>query len=123
MILNFCVKLDIGVTANLDDYCTLNYFSVKPTVTLGCSSPISVNEGDDVVCECRGQGGNPPADVTWFKDNIKIGRTGKEEQVLALSNVDGKNDGTYTCAAQSHVDSTDRKSVEVKVKLNCKYII
>ena len=95
---------------------------MKPTVTLGCSSPITVNEGDAVVCECKGEGGNPPADVTWFKDNAKIGKTGKEEQVLALSNVGGNDDGTYMCKAQSHVDATDRRSIGVNVRLNCKYI-
>ena len=96
---------------------------MTPAVTLGCSRPITVKEGDAVVCECKGEGGNPPADVTWFKDNTKIGRTGKEEQVLALSNVDGKDGGTYTCVAQSHVNSTDGKSIQVKVTLNCKYIV
>ena len=97
-------------------------YSVKSSVALGCASLIAVNEGDAVVCECKGQGGNPLADVTWFKDNKKIGRTGKEQQVLALSDVNRKDNGTYTCVAQNHVNATDEKSIEVKIRLNCKYI-
>ena len=52
------------------------YISVKPKATT-CCSPIIVNEADNVSCTSRGQGGNPPADVTWYKDNRKIGGTGR----------------------------------------------
>ncbi len=85
-----------------------------------CSSSITLNEGDDFTCVCRGEGGNPPADVTWFKDGVQIGRTGKEEQVLTLRNVSGIDSGTYKCLSRSHT-LTDEKLVAVKIRLNCKY--
>ena len=88
-------------------------------MTLSCSSPITVNEGDDVTCVCRGEGGNPPANVTWYKDGVQIGGTGKEEQTLTLSNVNGTDSGTYKCMAESHINATDEKSIELR--LNCKY--
>ena len=92
----------------------LNYISVSPTVTFNCSSPITVNEGNNVSCVCSGQGGNPPADITWYKDNRKIGGTGKEEKTLTLNNVDRTTSGTYKCVAQSY-NLTDDKSIELIV--------
>ncbi len=54
-------------------------------VTVNCSSPITLNIRDDYACECKGEGGNPPADVTWYKGNEQKGGTGKEEQILIKS--------------------------------------
>ena len=87
-----------------------------------CSSSITVNEDGGFTCVCRGEGGNPPADVTWYdKDGVQIGKTGKEEQTLSLSDVSRTDSGTYECEARSHTDDrfSDKKSVEVEV--NCKY--
>ena len=97
---------------------------MNPKAT-ACSSPITVNEGDNVSCTCQGQGGNPPADVTWYKDNRKIGRTGKEEKTLTLTNVTNKKDhGSYKCVAQSYPNEMfqDEVIVEVLVRPYCKYI-
>ena len=98
----------------------LHYISEKPNVTLSCSSSTTLNEGDNFTCACRGKGGNPPANVTWYKDGVQIGGTGNEEQTLTLRNVDGTDSGTYKCVAQSHT-LAEEKLVEVKVRLNCKY--
>jgi hypothetical protein len=90
-------------------------------VTFSCSNPITVNEGDNVTCVCRGEGGNPPANVTWYKDGVQIGGTGKEEQTLTLSNVSRTYSGTYMCVARSNINEfVDEKSIEIR--LNCKYI-
>jgi hypothetical protein len=90
-------------------------------VTFSCSSRTTVNEGDDFTCVCRGEGGIPPADVTWYKDGVQIGETGKEEQTLSLSDVSRTDSGTYECEARSHTNDrfSDKKSIEVDV--NCKY--
>ena len=89
-------------------------------MTLSCSSPITLYEGDNFTCVCRGEGGNPPANVTWYdKDGVQIGGTGKEEQTLTRSNVRRTVSGTYKCVATSHT-LTD-ELVEVKVILDCKY--
>jgi hypothetical protein len=81
-----------------------------------------VDEGGDVLCTCQGQGGNPPASVTWYKDGNKIGETGKEEITLTLTNVSKEDHGSYECVAQSYPSEAfrDKAKVEVIVKLNCK---
>ena len=83
-------------------------------MTFNCSSPITVYEGDDVTCVCRGHGGNPPADVTWYKNKRKISETGKEGKTLTLNNVVRTASGTYKCVAQSH-NVTDDKLIEIIV--------
>ncbi|CAB3976996.1 B-cell receptor CD22-like [Paramuricea clavata] len=94
------------------------FVAVKPTVTMSCSSPVTVNEGDNFTCVCRSEGGNPPANVTWYdKDGVQIGGTGKEGQTLTLSNVDGRDSGTYKCVAQSHINATEEKPIEVRLNL------
>ena len=90
------------------------YISDAPTVTVNCSSPVTVNEGDNVTCVCREQGGNPPANVTWYKDDVRFGETGKDEETLHLSNVGKTASGTYKCVAQSHT-LTDEISIEIIV--------
>ena len=87
---------------------------------VNCSSPTIVNEGDDVTCVCRGEGGiNAPASVTWYKDGVKIGQIGKEEQTLTLINVHKTDSGAYKCVTQSHINAMDETAIEVIV--NCEY--
>ena len=94
---------------------------MKPNAT-ACSSPIIAHEGDNVSCACQGQGGNPPADVTWFKNSRKVGETGKEEKTLSLTNVTNeKDDGSYKCVAQSYPNEMFQYEVIVRVIVNCKY--
>ncbi len=85
-----------------------------------CSSPITVNDGGDVTCVCKGEGGNPPADVKWYaKDGDQIGGTKKEEQTLTLSNIRKTDSGTYTCVAQSH--DLAKNETSIKIIVNCKH--
>ena len=88
--------------------------SERPTVSINCLSVNTLNEGDDFLCECNGEGGNPPANVTWYKDGVQIGGTEKKEQTLNLSNVDNTASGTYKCVAQSHV-LKDQKTIKLIV--------
>ncbi|XP_046858842.1 carcinoembryonic antigen-related cell adhesion molecule 5-like [Xenia sp. Carnegie-2017] len=95
------------------------FVAIKPNVAISCSTPLVVNEGDNVSCVCRGEGGNPPAKVTWFdKDNNIIGDVGVVNKTLVITNVTVNNGGNYTCKAQSYNDPRfrDEKSIEVKVK-------
>ena len=77
-----------------------------------------MNEGDYFVCECKGTGGNPRADVTWYKDNTQI-VTGKETAILLFPNVHKDNSGAYRCEAKSHEKAKNGASIELIV--NCKY--
>ena len=78
----------------------LCYILVTPIVTVSCSSTTIVNQGDNLSCECKGTGGNPPADVIWYKNNTEI-VTGKEKAILRLTNVSKDDSGTYRCEAKS----------------------
>ena len=88
--------------------------SERPSVSINCSNLNTVNEGDDFSCGCKGEGGNPPANVTWYKDDRQIGGTGKKEQTLNLSNIDNTASGTYTCVTQSHA-LKDQKTIKLIV--------
>ena len=86
-------------------------------ISVNCSSPITVIEGH---CECRGTDGNPPADVTWYKNNTKI-VTGKEEAILVLNNVDKDDSGTHRCEAISHEKTKNETYAFMPLIVNCEY--
>ena len=77
-----------------------------------------MNQSDYFECECKGTDGNPPAYVTWYKDNTKIGDTRIENAVLSLSNVGIDNNGTYRCEAKSYEKARNETSIALIV--NCK---
>ncbi|XP_028407337.1 scavenger receptor cysteine-rich type 1 protein M130-like [Dendronephthya gigantea] len=87
-------------------------FYEKPNLTINCSSPVTVNNGDKVICLCEGKNGYPPADVTWYKNDVQIGETKKKKNVLTLSNINRNVGGTYVCVGKSDY-LTDKKSIEV----------
>ena len=92
-------------------------FIVTPNIILGCRPINKLEQGDNFVCECKGTDGNPPADVTWYKDDTQI-VTGKEKAILSLSIVSRGDNGTYTCEAKS-LDETNKTTVALIVA--CKY--
>ena len=79
-----------------------------------------MNEGDDFSCECRGERGNPLANVTWYKDDEQIVGTGRVNRTFNLVKVDNTASGTYKCVAQSH---TLLEEQSVKLIVYCKYEI
>ena len=90
-------------------------------MTFNCSNITTLNEGDDFSCLCRGKNGNPPANVTWYKDDRKIGKTRKKEQLLTLRNVDDTDSGTYKCVAESYPDEKYSDEKSIKILVHCKY--
>ena len=81
---------------------------------LNCSSSITLKKLEGFICECQGTDGNPPANVTWYKDNTKV-ITGKKEAVLSLRNVDKDDNGTYRCEATTRKKAKNKISVELIV--------
>ena len=90
------------------------HFSVTPIITVNCSNSTTLALGDYFTCQCNGTDGNPPADVTWYKDNTKI-VTGKEKAILVLRNVDKDDNATYRCEAKSHEKAKNETSMELIV--------
>lgn len=95
--------------------------SETPLVTIDCSRYSRANISDDFSCLCRGRDGNPPAQVTWYKDNTKIGDTGEKSQLLQLRVVDKSKSGKYKCEAKSHEKATNTTFIELTV--NCKFVV
>ena len=95
--------------------------SEKPTVTINCSNPIDVKEEKDLTCQCKGEGGFPPANVTWYKGGVQIGDAGDEEKLLTLRNAKKTDSGTYNCVAQSYT-LKEEKSIQVTVNPSCEYL-
>jgi hypothetical protein len=96
------------------------YISVTPNITVYCPNATTLTKGDNFTCVCRGEGGNPPAVVTWYKDGEQI-VTGTEIAILSLINVDEDDRGTYRCEARSHKKA--KKEIIIEIIVNCKYII
>ena len=88
---------------------------------INCSSSIILIENDGVTCVCAGEDGNPPANVTWYKDDVQFGETENEENILTLSNVNGTASGTYKCVARSH-SLTDERSIKIVVYCKQNYL-
>ena len=88
-------------------------------MTIKCSTPIVVNEGKNVICECECVGGDPPANCSWYKNGAKLRKTGKVKSTLNYS-VAREDSGNYSCVGQSHAIARDEKSV--KVTVHCKYL-
>ena len=97
------------------------YIAKKPTVTSNCSSPVTVMEGDDVTCVCRGEGGSPPANVTWYKKDVQIGETKKENNPLTLTDANVTVSGIYKCVAQSYPTDAYKDEKSIKIMVNGKY--
>ncbi|CAB3986171.1 contactin-3-like [Paramuricea clavata] len=87
---------------------------VTPALTINCSSYITLRQSDYFACECKGQGGNPLANVTWYKGSVPI-VTGKEIGILRLPNVDKDDNGTYRCEAKSHEKAKNETTIELIV--------
>ena len=83
-----------------------------------CSSVTTVNQGDYFACECKGTDGNPPADVTWYKNNTQI-VTGKGKAILSFGNVDKDNNRTYRCEAKNVIKDA-KNETEFELIVNCK---
>ena len=94
-------------------------------MTFTCLSLNEVNEGDNFTCVCKGENGNPPADVTWYKDRVPINGTRTEENTLTLTSVNETSNGTYECEARSHTNDSfaDKKSIKLIVRQLSKYTI
>ncbi|XP_028399310.1 limbic system-associated membrane protein-like [Dendronephthya gigantea] len=93
------------------------FIAEKPTATLNCSSTTTLSEGDDFSCLCKSENGNPPAYVSWYKDDKKISKTRKKNELLTLRDVDNTDRGIYKCLAESYPneDYQDRKALGIVV--------
>ena len=54
------------------------FILVKPTISINFSCLHTMNEVNNISCECTGEGGKPQARINWYKDDLKIGGTERE---------------------------------------------
>ena len=87
-------------------------------MTINCPSFVKIPEGNDFSCVCRGEGGRPPANVTWYKDEKQFGNTTYVENILRLSDVN--DSGTYKCVVQSYTLKVEKS---IKVIVCRKYMV
>lgn len=91
---------------------------VKPTSVL-------VKRGSVVMIDCKASGTAKAVTVTWSLDGLAVENT-EERKVLPnntlyITNLRGAYKGSYVCEAK--VDSTESKSVVVKVDIAGKVVL
>ena len=96
-------------------------FPEQPTAVVpDCLTNIEKNEGEDLTCLCKGQGGNPPPNASWVKDGHVINGTGYLEKRLSIKNIRKKDAGLYTCRVVTvSCGLTDEETITLRVK--CEY--
>ena len=82
---------------------------------------MTAEEGENVTLTCTSTGGHPPANITWKKDDKKIGKTKLRNNTVVLRNVCAEGAGIYVCTAESYPDDKYRDVKSVELIVNCKY--
>ena len=70
----------------------------------------TVNEGEAVTLTCTA-GGQPPANITWTKDNKVVS--------FPLNNIRRENAGLYRCKADNGVGNPATADVFITVQCKC----
>ena len=97
------------------------FFSVQPFAVTNCSTPLKVKKGDDVLCLCSSEGGNPAPTALWYENGILVNGTGYSRNLLFLKNISRSDSGTsYSCVVKSLSLSN---ATQVVIQVHCKQII
>ena len=84
------------------------------SVNLNSSSPLTVDEGDDVAVSCEATNCNPPCSYSWtFKSPIE-----PASRVLTLNNIARGSAGNYTCTARN-TDTPKSLDKKITVDVQC----
>ncbi|XP_046857382.1 uncharacterized protein LOC124450780 [Xenia sp. Carnegie-2017] len=90
------------------------FIAVAPKISINCSSTTILNVSDYFSCECKGEDGNPPAVVTWYKGSRRI-ISGEEMATLTIARVDRDDNGLYRCEAKGDEKTKAEKTVQIIV--------
>ena len=90
----------------------------KPTAKINCSTPITVNETEEVQCLCYSKDGYPPPNASWYKDGKNVNGSEYLKNTLSLKNITKNGAGNYSCIVNNTVFE-DVEQVEIQVR--CKY--
>ena len=90
---------------------------MQPFAITNCSTPLKVDEGDDVVCLCNSKGDKPAPTASWYKNGIVVNGAGYLKNLLFLKNISRNDSATYSCVVKS-LDL--RNSTQVVIQVQCK---
>lgn len=101
-------------------------FPPGPPEISGYQDGDAVRMGDTLTLMCKSRGGNPLAQLVWFKNNEQVDfsyttTTGRESTNSHTFIVDASdNDAVYRCEASSHPISPTPMIASVKLTVHCK---
>ena len=91
---------------------------MQPFAVTNCSTPLKVKKGDDVLCLCSSEGGNPAPTALWYENGILVNGTGYSKKLLFLKNISKSDSGTsYSCVVKSLSLSN---ATQVVIQVHCK---
>lgn len=101
-------------------------FPPGPPEISGYEEGETARMGDTMTLVCRSRGGNPLAQLVWFKNNEQVDfsyttTTGRESQNSHTFIVDASdNNAVYRCEASSQLISPSPVIASVKLTVHCK---
>ena len=97
-----------------------------PPSILGYEPGTQLRSGERVSLSCVSQGGNPPATLTWYRDDTELAASTEVHDSVARSVVTFQVDHTdngraYTCRS-TNSEMTEAQSATVNLAVLCKLV-
>ena len=92
---------------------------------IGYTEGETVRMGQEVKLECISRGGNPLAQIVWFKNDVKIDHayetSGRESRNVHIFRAEASdNNARFRCEASNPLSNSPMKA-EVTLTVHCKY--
>lgn len=86
----------------------------------------TVKRGQQLELTCRSRGGNPPAQIVWYRNDEKVSTRSRDERtfsenVLSIIAKAEDNKARYRCEV-SNIMSVEPMKVHVDLTVLCKYL-
>lgn len=99
-----------------------------PPEISGYTNGQAIRAGDTLKLVCVSKGGNPLAQVIWFKNDQEVdfsytGGNNKAVNELAFTVQASDNDAVYKCEASNVIPSPRPLTASYKLIVHCKYMV